>query len=205
MILKILYKFLLRFSDKENLFGINIYHHSTNNEKEILLNKLYKALNLINEYRPSVIPELTDNIKCILIFGNRSFLGQYVSSMDLIELYDKHLLDPGTSVECIARLIVHEAQHVRLDRLGFTYKEHERERIENICKKAELVFGKRIPNGDEVIAHATKRITTDTAHLYTNISYKKRNFDAMNYHLKKVNCPQLLIKIINWALIKKIQ
>ena len=105
----------------------------------------------------------------------------------------------------MARLLVHEAQHVRLRRLGFTYEEHERERIENICKKAELVFGKRIPNGKGIIAYANKRINSDTSSSYTNKSYKLRLLDSMNNSLKSLNCPKWLVKFINWLLLKKIK
>jgi hypothetical protein len=44
--------------------------------------------------------------------------------------------------------------HARLHRLGFPLEMEDRARQERFCRRAEIEFGKLVPNGDRVIERA---------------------------------------------------
>lgn len=56
--------------------------------------------------------------------------------------------------------LVHEATHARLHRAGVRYTHDLRERIEAICLKAEIDFGRRLPGAEQLVAEAQTALET---------------------------------------------
>ena len=54
----------------------------------------------------------------------------------------------------VAATILHEAMHARLHRLGFPLEMEDRARQERFCRRAEIEFGRLVPNGNRVIERA---------------------------------------------------
>jgi hypothetical protein len=54
------------------------------------------------------------------------------------------------SPEDVALILVHEATHARLAKLGFGYDEAIRARIEAICHRRELAFATRLGDGEAI-------------------------------------------------------
>jgi hypothetical protein len=54
----------------------------------------------------------------------------------------------------IAATILHEAMHARLHLLGFPLEMEDRARQERFCRRAEIEFGRLVPNGDAVVERA---------------------------------------------------
>jgi len=63
-------------------------------------------------------------------------------------------VNPDFSDAEVAATILHEAMHARLDRLGFPLEMEDRARQERFCRRAEIEFGRLVPNGDRVVARA---------------------------------------------------
>ena len=164
----------------------------TKTERSVIFKKTSDALNLIKNYMPVYFSNLSNDINNITVMGLPTFRGQYIKALKVIEVYDEYVLSSDTSAEELASTIVHEAQHARLFRLGFGYDEHERERVEIICRKAERIFGKRIPNGQEIIDEVNSWLETDTSSHFTDQQFIDNNISG----LRSLNVPEWFINII---------
>jgi hypothetical protein len=54
----------------------------------------------------------------------------------------------------IAATILHEAMHARLHRRGFPLQMADRARQERFCRRAEIEFGRAVPDGAAIVARA---------------------------------------------------
>ncbi|HEY3133537.1 MAG TPA: hypothetical protein VGJ47_02810 [Gemmatimonadaceae bacterium] len=63
-------------------------------------------------------------------------------------------VNPSFSDAEVAATILHEAMHARLDVLGFPLEMEDRARQERFCRRAEIEFGRLVPNGERVVARA---------------------------------------------------
>ena len=128
-------RFWYRFSYRSELCGISvgIWAPAPKTERALALEKTEAALRLIRARTPRGYSALKSDVQSILVAGNPTFRGQFLSELRMVELYDDDTTDSETSVEELACTLVHEAQHARLFRLGFEYEESLRGRIERIC------------------------------------------------------------------------
>ena len=69
----------------------------------------------------------------------------------MCELEENFVRAENTSAAQIASVIVHEATHARMMRLGFGYEEPKRVRIEHICFGAQQAFARRLPDGEQLV------------------------------------------------------
>ena len=194
-------KIVLILSPKKCILGVDVYAGFllTKSERSNVFNKLHGALNLIKTNMPVHFSKLINDINNITVMGLPTYRGQFINALKTIEVYDEYVLSSDTSTEELASTIVHESQHARLFRLGFGYEEHERERIEMICRKTERIFGKRIPNGQEVIKRANDWLETDTSNQFSDEMFIDNNIEG----LRSLNTPEWLIKFILWGSNKK--
>jgi len=63
-------------------------------------------------------------------------------------------VNPDFSDAQRAATILHEAMHARLHALGFPLEFEDRARQERFCRRAEIEFGRLVPNGETVVARA---------------------------------------------------
>src|SRR5436190_3019062 len=63
-------------------------------------------------------------------------------------------VNPDFSDAEVAATILHEAMHARLHVLGFPLEMGDRARQERFCRKAEIEFGRLVPDGERVVARA---------------------------------------------------
>ena len=63
---------------------------------------------------------------------------------------ERFVVDEGTTPEMIASVIVHEATHARLFRMGIGYEEGRRARVEQVCLRRELAFAAKLPDRAKV-------------------------------------------------------
>lgn len=161
-------------------------------ERVVIRERLEEALSLIEKYSPICMGNIRKDVNRILVSGNSTFHGQYVHKKKLIEIYETYVRNSDTTAEEISSIIVHEAQHARLFRLGFGYSEEVRERIERICFKSELNYGYRIPNGEKVISTAQNWLNSE---LKTRFSTYERQLDRIEA-LRKLGSPKWVLKIL---------
>ena len=123
-------------------------------DTDALYTRLDAVLGLIAMYQPKRYRRLKRDVAGFLIkrFPCR---GAYIPETRtcLVEL--TFLANQGFSDAQIAASILHEATHARLHRLGFDLAGPAAERL---CRKAELEFGRAVPDGAAVIARAEESL-----------------------------------------------
>jgi len=63
-------------------------------------------------------------------------------------------VNPDFTAAQVAATILHEGMHARLHALGFPLEMEDRARQERFCRRAEVEFGRLVPNGAAVIERA---------------------------------------------------
>jgi hypothetical protein len=81
-------------------------------------------------------------------------VGEFFPPLKLCCLDEKHVSSDSTLTEEIAATLIHETAHAHLYTLGIDYTSSLHLRIEKLCHRRELWFGKRI--GSEVVCERAK-------------------------------------------------
>jgi hypothetical protein len=112
------------------------------------LDRAVAAINLIHDHDRLQYRRILRSLDRIIITVLATGVpAQYQAWLDACELDERMVTNEAVSLEFLAAVIVHEATHARLERLGFEYTEERRQRIEQICWRRELAFVARLPNG----------------------------------------------------------
>jgi hypothetical protein len=118
-----------------------------------VVRRLERSLALIERFVPHHFRHLRRDFACILVerFACR---GAYFHEQRacLVEL--TFTINSGFSDAEVAATILHEAMHARLHQLGFPLEMEDRARQERFCRRAELEFGRVVPNGERVVERA---------------------------------------------------
>ena len=105
---------------------------------EAVFDGLGAALRLIYKVQPWRARMLPRHIKRILsVYPLRA---EYVRAIDACVIGHKLVIEGPT--ERVAETIIHEFTHARIENCGIEYTKATRERIEYLCRKAALNFGR---------------------------------------------------------------
>jgi hypothetical protein len=113
------------------------------------LAKVFAALDVLATSAPRQIDRLPSLLHSLAVARLPGALGQWRRDLRVALLDRDFVLDPKTSPEYVASIIVHELTHARLERAGFQVTETTRLRHERICCLAERNFLARLPQTDE--------------------------------------------------------
>jgi hypothetical protein len=170
-------RLVYRYSEKFRMARIPVAFFLLNNRGRIsVCQKIEQALRLIAEHDPLRFARLRRDVRRILIFTLRGFRGRWFQPLRMCVLDRGYLLLSDADASEIASTIVHEATHARLMRAGFNYDPEIRHRVERLCFKAEIAFGKRVPNGLWLIARAEAQLARDP-HDWTDEALLECRFD----------------------------
>jgi hypothetical protein len=116
-----------------------------------VLTRLEASLALIQQYVPHHFRHLERDFSYILVkrFPCR---GAYFHEERACLLELTFSVNPEFSDAQRAATILHEAMHARLHSLGFPLEMEDRARQERFCRRAEIEFGKLVPDGQAVLA-----------------------------------------------------
>lgn len=122
-------------------------------ETRDVITRLEAALALIERYLPHHFRHLRRDFDHIIVkrFACRGAYF-YEQRACLVEL--TFCVNPDFSDAERAATILHEAMHARLHALGFPMEFEDRARQERFCRRAEIEFGRLVPNGEKVVARA---------------------------------------------------
>ena len=118
-----------------------------------VITRLEASLALIRQYVPHHFWHLQRDFDHIIVkrFACRGAYF-YEQRACLVEL--TFCVNPDFSDAQRAATILHEAMHARLHALGFPMEMEDRARQERFCRRAEIEFGRLVPNGEQVVARA---------------------------------------------------
>ena len=136
------YGFLFRLSPGSGIDGIDVRVWLTDEAERAAGDaKIRDALSLIARHRPKQFQGIHDDLRGILVTALPA-VAQYSRSSRLCLLDHEHLGLEDVSPLLLAGVLVHEATHARLHRLGFTVQTlNDVIRHEHICLSAELLLG----------------------------------------------------------------
>ena len=148
----------MRLGRRREMQGILVSAFTEKAKRAVALERVAAAVELIRRYDPAGFRRVQRGVRRILVSWLPGTWGEYQSEIDLCVLHDEHVVAPETSIAAIASTVVHEATHARLIRAGVPYDENLRPRVERICFRAERAFGRRLPDGHDVVELAERQL-----------------------------------------------
>lgn len=147
-----------RLSDRRVIHGFEIANLSEVRHDTTLFGRIEEMLALIEGVEPHRTARMRRSFRRILVGPSGGAAGSYWHFLDACVLSADHLLtcSPASS----AMTLIHEATHARLHRAGVPYAPELRERIEAACLRAEIDFGRRIPDAGGLVAEAEAALAT---------------------------------------------
>lgn len=123
-----------------------------------VLDRLTQALELIASYAPTRFRRLHQDVEGIVVrrFPCRGAFFPETREC-LVEL--TFTVNPRHTLAEIAASIVHEATHARVARMRGPLPPEYRAREERLCRKAELEFGRALPDGASVVERARSALS----------------------------------------------
>lgn len=139
--------------------GIPVVVENTRAEIETtdVIRRLARALTLIDQHTPHYGRHLRRDFAGIII-KRYECRGAYFADTHtcLVEL--TFCVNATISQAQIAATILHEAMHARLHALGSTLEFAHRPREERFCRRAEIEFGRLVPDGEPVVRRALEAL-----------------------------------------------
>ncbi len=119
--------------------------------------RLDGALDLIEQYSPAHFRRLRRDFAQI-VSRRYPCRGAYLSHdrTCLVEL--TFTVNPAFTLPQVAAVILHEAMHARLDRMGVRRERLSPGREERFCRRAEIEFGQVVPGGEPVVRRALEAL-----------------------------------------------
>jgi hypothetical protein len=157
--------------------------------------RIEEAMLLIKQHSPVHYSRVLRDLARVWVSVLLNRGAQYRRSVRACVL-DERYFDSATP-ERLASTIVHEATHARLDDCGIKYEEHLRLRIETVCRRRELAFAARLPNGAELqrkIRHGIEWYAANPE-WYSNDQFQERTKQQIVDALRHVDAPEWLIGI----------
>jgi hypothetical protein len=165
--------------------------------------RVMEALSLIERYDPLQYARVTHDLKRVWVNLLADARACFRRSLEACVLDERYVLAKTTTPEMIAKTIVHEATHARLERWGIEYEEKLRPRIEAICIRRELAFIAKLPNGQPLQEEAARKLewcVRNPDH-FSPVSFRQRRDRGAVEALRYLGIPSWLIGTIVKALI----
>lgn len=135
--------------------GLPVLVHNTRPDVDTsdVLGRLDEALGLIERYVPHHFRRLRRDLDRVLV-QRYACRGAYLAEGHtcLVEL--TFAVNREFTASQIAATILHEAMHARLHRVGFPLAMADRARQERFCRRAEIEFGRAVPDGRPIVERA---------------------------------------------------
>ncbi|HEY3934357.1 MAG TPA: hypothetical protein VGL65_07020 [Gemmatimonadales bacterium] len=139
-------------------FDVVVVNTRSDIRTDDVLRRLDAAVGLIDQYTPHYARHLRRDFAGILV-ERYPCRGAFFpdSRTCMVEL--TFTVNPDFSDAQVASTILHEGMHARLFALGASLELDQRARQERFCRRAEIEFGKLVPDGEAVVARASGMLT----------------------------------------------
>lgn len=145
-------RFLFSISEKRDVRGVKVAVSADDEDGEAeAFARLHAAFELLEQHVPVRLHRLRRDVDAVFVWAKVGDVANWVRALRFIRLRESWVMHPSTTPAHIASVLVHEATHAYLERLGITYQEDRRARIERVCVRSELVFLRRIGDEEEIL------------------------------------------------------
>jgi hypothetical protein len=104
---------------------------------------------------------------------------------------------PATTPEALSCLLVHEATHARIERIGIRYAEGVRARIEVLCVREQLAFARALPGAAALTAQLESRLAEWTGRGEPPWSDARFQRDSVRFALQN-GIPRRIVRFFAW-------
>ena len=142
---------------KQTVQGITVVDLVIRDEDRAALAAVGDAIELIARYDGARYRRMLRDVRYLVVTHTAASAGEYREDIRSILLDATNIVrQTPTSV---AMVIVHEATHARLWRMG-AGRHPDRARVEGACVGAEIQFARKIPGTERLIAGAEAKLAT---------------------------------------------
>lgn len=122
-------------------------------DTEAVFTRLDASLALIERYTPHYFRHLVRDLAGIVV-ERYACRGAYFPDQRVCMVELTFAVNPSFTDAQRAATILHEAMHAKLDRPGASLRPTDRARQERFCRRAEIEFGKVVPEGAPIVDRA---------------------------------------------------
>ncbi len=149
----------LRLSERRELWHFEVANLSESRTGDRLFERIDEVMGLIESVDPGRLARMRQSFGRVVVMPSGGPSGSYLHFLDGCGLAADHLL--AASASSVAMTLVHEATHARLHRAGIPYNRKLRTRIEAVCLRAEIDFGRRLPGAAALVKEAESALETE--------------------------------------------
>jgi hypothetical protein len=160
------------------------------------LRRVEEALSVIKRYDPLQYGRVIHNLDRVWVDLVMISTACFHPSLNACVLDERYVLAATTTSEVLAKTIVHEATHARLDHWGIKYDEKDRARIEAVCMRRELAFAAKLPQGIPLQDEVERKIEWFASHpeYFSNESFHQNDTEGRIETLRYLGVPERLIR-----------
>jgi hypothetical protein len=125
-----------------------------------VVGRLGNALALIEQHTPHYARHLRRDFSGFLV-QRYACRGAYLPDTRLCMVELTFCVNDTITEAQIAATILHEGMHARLHALGFPLEMEDRARQERFCRKAEIEFGRLVPDGAAILDRAFQALALE--------------------------------------------
>jgi hypothetical protein len=125
-----------------------------------VVGRLGNALALIEQHTPQYARHLRRDFSGFLV-QRYACRGAYFPDTRLCMVELTFCVNDTITEAQIAATILHEGMHARLHALGFPLEMEDRARQERFCRKAEIEFGRLVPDGAAILDRAFQALALE--------------------------------------------
>lgn len=139
-------------------FRVTVENTREDIETADVVRRLDQAIALIDQYTPHYGRHLRRDFSGILV-KRYACRGAYFGESRTCMVELTFCVSPTISLAQIAATILHEGMHARLHALGSAMDRADRPREERFCRRAEIEFGRLVPEGEPVVQRALQTLS----------------------------------------------
>jgi hypothetical protein len=147
----------VRLGSKRTVHGVVLVDLIVRDEDGPAAPEVELAIALIARHDPVRHRRMLRDVRYVVVTHTTEWAGEYREDIRSILLDASNVLKQ--TVEAVAMVIVHEATHARLFRMGLG-RHPEPGRIEEVCVRAEIAFARKLPGTERLITGAESKLAT---------------------------------------------
>lgn len=167
-------------------------------EADPALRRIEEALSLIKRYDPLQYARVIHNLERVWVNLVMSGRACFQRTLWACVLDERYVFAAATTPEMIAKSIIHEATHARIERWGINYDEKERTRIEAVCLRREQAFTAKLPQGEPLQDEVARTMEwcARNPNYFSNVSFHQRDIRGRAEALRYLGTPDWLIQAV---------
>lgn len=174
-------------AEKRVVRGIRVVNMPMHDADEPAFEKVVDVIELIHRHDPARGRRVARDVRYVLVTRTATSGGEYWPNPRCVLVNASNVCRQVP--EAIAMIVVHEATHARLWRMGVG-RFPDVGRLEHTCVEAEITFARRVPGTEPLIEGARRKLATKY--------WEKPRDAAFETYLTDLGYPRWLRRLLLW-------